>query len=58
MLEGDRVLGLLEETVREIGARREADLDLFVKTDSVDEAFDHITRELMEHAVERPGWGL
>lgn len=35
-----------------------ADLDLFVKTDSVDEAFDYITRELLEHAVERPGWGL
>ncbi len=34
------------------------DLDLFFKTDSVDEAFDHITSELREHAVERPGWGL
>ncbi|MBL6929097.1 MAG: LOG family protein [Rhodospirillales bacterium] len=35
-----------------------ADLDLFFKTDSVDEAFDYITSELHEHAVERPGWGL
>ena len=34
------------------------DLDLFYKTDSVDEAFDYITRELHEHAVEQPGWSL
>ena len=34
------------------------DLNLFFKTDSVDDAFDYITRELHEHAVERPGWGL
>jgi len=34
------------------------DLDLFFKTDSVDEAYDYITSELHEHAVERPGWGL
>ena len=34
------------------------DLNLFRTTDSIDEAFDFITGELTEHAVERPGWGL
>ena len=34
------------------------DVDLFFKTDSVDEAFDFVTSELQQHAVERPGWGL
>ncbi len=34
------------------------DLNLFFRTDSVDEAFDYVTRELREHAVQRPGWGL
>ena len=31
------------------------DEDLFFRTDSVDEAFDHITRELSEHALASPG---
>ncbi len=31
------------------------DLDLFHKTDSVDEAFDYITRELKENALPLPG---
>ena len=32
-----------------------ADLDLFLRTDSVDEAFDFITAELAEHALASPG---
>ena len=32
-----------------------ADLDLFLRTDSVDEAFDFITAELEEHALASPG---
>ncbi len=32
-----------------------ADLDLFLRTDSVDEAFDFITVELEEHALASPG---
>jgi len=35
-----------------------ADLDLFLKTDSVDEAFEYVTRQLTEYAVQRPGWSL
>jgi len=31
------------------------DLDLFFRTDSVDEAFDFITRELEQHFLARPG---
>ena len=31
------------------------DLDLFFRTDSVDEAFDFITRELEQHFLSRPG---
>ncbi len=34
------------------------DLDLFLKTDSVDEAFEHVTSQLEEHAMQRPGWSL
>ncbi|MBE0532676.1 MAG: LOG family protein [Rhodospirillales bacterium] len=34
------------------------DLDLFLKTDSVDEAFEHVTRQLEAHAMQRPGWSL
>ena len=31
------------------------DLDLFFRTDSVDEAFEYLTQELTEHAMEIPG---
>ncbi len=31
------------------------DVDLFFLTDSVDETFDYVTRELSEHAMELPG---
>jgi uncharacterized protein (TIGR00730 family) len=34
------------------------DTDLFFRTDSVDEAFDFLTRELTEHALNDPGPGL
>lgn len=32
-----------------------SDLDLFHATDSVDDAFDYLTRELMDTAVSEPG---
>ncbi len=32
-----------------------SDLDLFYRTDSVDEAFEYVTSELSAHAVETPG---
>jgi uncharacterized protein (TIGR00730 family) len=34
------------------------DLDLFLRTDSVDTAFEFITRELLEYALENPGPAL
>jgi predicted Rossmann-fold nucleotide-binding protein len=34
------------------------DLELFVKIDSVDAAFDYITTELTEHALAEPGGAL
>jgi hypothetical protein len=34
------------------------DLDLFYRTDDVDEAFDFITEELTKTALERPGGTL
>ncbi len=37
------------------GTIAEDDLDFIFRTDSVDEAFDYVTRELAEHALERPG---
>ncbi len=40
------------------GTIGKADLDLFFRTDSVDEAYDYITRELTLHALESPGEGL
>lgn len=42
----------------EFGTISKADLDLFLRTDSVDEAFDHLTRELTQHSVEDPGLHL
>ena len=35
-----------------------ADLDLFIHADTVDQAFEHITKELTESAVEEPGGSL
>ena len=37
------------------GTISENDLDLFLETDSVDQAFEFITSELSEYALERPG---
>lgn len=34
------------------------DVDLFLRTDSVDEAFEFITRELQGYAIDHPGVGL
>jgi hypothetical protein len=33
-------------------------VNLFYRTDSVDDAFDYITRQLTEYAVRHPGLGL
>ncbi len=40
------------------GTIGEGDLDLIHRTDSVDEAYDFITRELNEYAIADPGGGL
>ncbi len=40
------------------GAIDAEDLELFFRTDSVDEAFDFVTRELTEHALTAPGASL
>ena len=37
------------------GTISENDLDLFLETDSVDQAFEFITSELSEYALESPG---
>jgi uncharacterized protein (TIGR00730 family) len=34
------------------------DVDLFYRTDSVDDAFAYVTRELEAHALKRPGGGM
>jgi uncharacterized protein (TIGR00730 family) len=52
----DRVLNL--EAMVEHGTIAEKDLELFHKTDSVDDAFAFITRELTEKALDRPGGEL
>lgn len=44
----------LEALVR-YGTIDRKDLDLVMVTDSVDEAFDHLTRELIQHALAQPG---
>jgi hypothetical protein len=35
-----------------------ADVDLFHRSNTVDEAFDYITTELVEYAVDHPGGEL
>ncbi len=52
----DEVLNL--EALARHGTISREDLNLFFRTDSVDEAFEFITRELTEHALERPGSSL
>ena len=51
-----KVLNL--ETLVEYGTISPTDLDLFILTDSVDEAFDYVTKELKAHALESPGLSL
>lgn len=46
------------EALADYGTISPEDLDLFFQTDSVDEAFDYLVRELTEYAVEKPGPGL
>ncbi len=42
----------------EFGTIRPEDLDLFQVTDSVDEAYEIITGQLKEYAVDHPGFGM
>ena len=46
------------EALVEFGTISPDDLNLFHVSDTVDDAFDHITAELTEYAVDRPGFGL
>ena len=46
----------LEPMVR-YGTVSAEDLDLFLRTDSVDEAFEFVTRELETHALKKPTTG-
>ena len=43
------------EALVEAGTIAAEDLDLFFMTDSMDEAFDYVTAELMRHALGNPG---
>ena len=43
------------EALVEIGTISREDLDLMVRTDSVDEAFDAMTKGLLEYALDKPG---
>ena len=42
----------------QFGTIRQEDLDLFQVTDSVDEAYEIITGQLKEYAVDHPGFGM
>ena len=48
-----KVLNL--EALVEFGTISPTDLDLFILTDSVDEAFEYVTRELEHYALDQPG---
>ena len=52
----DKVLNF--EALVEFGTISPGDLDLFLMTDSVDEAFEYLTGELAQHAIEDPGLHL
>lgn len=52
----DRVVDF--DALVEFGTISRPDLDLFVRTDSLDETFDHITRGLLKYALEYPGGGM
>lgn len=42
----------------EFGTISTDDVDLFYRTDSIDDAYDHITRTLTAHDLEEPGVAL
>jgi predicted Rossmann-fold nucleotide-binding protein len=42
----------------EYGAISPEDLDLFLQTESIDEAFDYVVRELSQWAIKEPGPSL
>ncbi len=52
----DKVLNL--QTMVDFGTISPEDVDLFHTSDDVDDAFEFITRELAEYALERPGPSL
>lgn len=52
----DKVMNL--DAMVEFGTISAKDLDLIYRTDSVDDAFAYITRELAEHALSSPGGRL
>jgi uncharacterized protein (TIGR00730 family) len=52
----DRVVDF--EALVEFGTINPDDLDLFYRTDSVEDAFAHITTELIAHGLETPGMTL
>ena len=41
-----------------LGTISPEDLELFLSTDSVDEAYDYLTRELLGYALDKPGGQL
>ncbi|MCW9032985.1 MAG: LOG family protein [Rhodospirillales bacterium] len=49
----DKVFDL--EALADFGTIDRKDLKLFFRTDSVDEAFDYLTKELLEHSMPIPG---
>jgi uncharacterized protein (TIGR00730 family) len=49
----DKVFNL--KALADFGTIDEADLSLFYRTDSVDDAYDYITKELTEHSISYPG---
>ncbi|WP_343559919.1 LOG family protein [Kiloniella sp. b19] len=46
------------EALCEFGTISKEDLDLYIVTDSMDEAFDYVTRGLMEYSLDQPGPSL
>ncbi len=52
----DEVLNM--EALAKWGVISPEDLDLFYRTDNVEDAFDYITKELNAHALSRPGSSL
>lgn len=52
----DRVIDM--DALIEFGTISPGDIDLFHRTDSVDDAYDHITRELAAHGLDEPGVAL